>query len=269
MKPLSSKSTRLVTALRILIAALFTLPLFWMLTASLRPGGSLTTGQWQIFKPTLANFSHLWNLVPLDTFALNSLFVVTLAVPLTLITSSLVGFVISRLPRRGQRWWIIILLAALMVPETALWSTRFLVYRQLGWLDTPWALAAPALIGTSPFYILMFYRAFRRVPAGLFEAARLDGAGILGSWLNVGLPIARPTALGVAILSLVVYWGDYTSPLLYLRSERLFTLPVALQLLQQLNPSDWPVLMAAGIFTVMLPVCLFLAAQPFFHRTNG
>jgi multiple sugar transport system permease protein len=268
MKPLYFKWSYLITALRILAASIFLLPLIWMLTASLRPQGSLTTGPWQVFKPTLANYSKMWTLVPLDNFALNSILIIALAVPLTLLTSSLVGFGISQLPRAGQRRWVIVLLAALMVPETALWSTRFLIYKQLGWLDAPWSLAAPALIGTSPFYILMFYRAFRRVPAGLFEAARLDGGGIIQSWVKVGLPIAQPTAIGVAILSLVVYWGDYISPLLYLRSERWFTLPVALQFLQQLNPTDWPVLMAAGIFTVILPVGLFLVAQPYFQHSQ-
>jgi multiple sugar transport system permease protein len=151
----------------------------------------------------------------------------------------------------------------------ALWSSRFIIFRQLGWLDSIWALIAPAWMGTSPFFILMFYRAFRRVPAGIYDAARIDGAGVLRTWSQVALPIARPTAVGVALLSFVFYWGDFISPFLYLRSESRYTLPVALQLLQQMNRSDWPLLMAAAVLTALFPVLLFLLAQPYFTRIGS
>ncbi|MCA9976279.1 MAG: carbohydrate ABC transporter permease, partial [Anaerolineales bacterium] len=116
-------------------------------------------------------------------------------------------------------------------------------------------------------YVLMFYRAFRRVPTAIYDAARLDGAGVLQSWGSVALPIARPTAIGVGLLSFIFYWGDFISPLLYLSSERQYTLPIALQLLQQLGRSDWPLLMAAAVMATAVPVILFLLAQPAFHKS--
>ena len=89
---------------------------------------------------------------------------------------------------------------------------------------------------------------------------------MLASWWHVGLPIARPTAIGVALLSFVLYWGDFVSPLLYLRSQSLYTLPVALRLLQQLATSDWPLLMAGAFMATIIPVALFLLLQPYFAR---
>ena len=153
-----------------------------------------------------------------------------------------------------------------MVPGIALWSTRFLIFRELGWYDTVWALIAPAWMGTSPFYVLMFYRAFRRIPTALYDAARLDGAGVWGTWSLVAFPLARPTVIGVALLSFVFYWSDFISPLLYLRSEKNYTLPIALQFIQQLNRSDWPLLMAAAVIATAIPVLLFLLFQPYFGR---
>jgi multiple sugar transport system permease protein len=207
-------------------------------------------------------------MVPFGRFTLNSLIVVTLAVPITLIISSWAGFGMARLPRPSQRRWLVLSLAVLMVPGIALWSTRFMIYRQLGWLDTIWSLIAPAWMGTNPFYVLMFYRAFRRIPSAIYDAARIDGAGVLQTWNNVALPMARPTVLGVALLTFIVYWGDFISPLLYLRDEAHYTLPVALQLLGQMNRSDWPLLMAAAVMATFVPVLLFLLAQPYFGRVG-
>jgi multiple sugar transport system permease protein len=155
-----------------------------------------------------------------------------------------------------------------MVPSIALWSTRFLLYKQLGWLDTIWALIAPAWMGTSPFYVLMFYRAFRRIPSAIYDAARIDGAGILQTWWLVILPMARPTTLGVALLSFVLYWGNFTDPLFYLDSEKLYTLPIALQLLQQMTRSEWSLLMAAAVIATFIPILIFILLQPYFARVG-
>jgi multiple sugar transport system permease protein len=216
---------------------------------------------------TLENFARIWSAAPMARFTLNSLLVVALAVPLTLLTGSWAGLAMARLPRRSQRLWVVISLAVLMVPGIALWSTRFLIFRQLGWLDSVLALIAPAIMGTSPFYVLMFYRAFRRIPTAIYDAARLDGAGVLGLWWQVALPMARPTLIGVGLLSFIVYWGDFISPLLYLQTERRYTLPVALQLLQQLSPSDWGLLMAAAVWATAVPVLLFVFFQPLLVRS--
>lgn len=269
MKPLLSKPGFIFMG-RLVTAVLFLLPVLWMITAALHPPGnplprSLTLLPGEI---SLRNFWRVWQIVPLGRFALNSLFVTSLAVPLTLLIASWAGFGISQLPKASQQRWILLSLAVLLVPGIALWSTRFLIFSQLGWYNTIWALVAPAWIGTSPFYVLMFYRAFRRIPAAIFDAARLDGAGVWQTWAAVAFPIARPTAVGVALLSFVVYWGDFVSPLLYLRSESRYTLPIALQLLQQMSPSDWPLLMATAVITAIIPILIFFLLQPYFSRLD-
>lgn len=252
--------------LRLLIAAGFLLPLLWMAAAAAHPPGLALPTTLRILpaQPTLQNFARLWDLVPLAQYTRNSLLVVALGVPLTLVTASWAGLGMALLPRPAQRRWVLLSLAALMAPGIALWSTRFLVYRALGLYDTIWALIAPAWMGTSPFFVLMFYRAFRRIPAAIYDSAVLDGAGILSLWARIALPMGRTTALGVALLSFVFYWGDFISPLLYLNSETLYTLPVALRLLEQLTRAEWGLLMAAALWTTAIPVGLFLLAQPAF-----
>ncbi|MEN8241648.1 MAG: carbohydrate ABC transporter permease [Chloroflexota bacterium] len=256
--------------LRLFFAALFVIPTFWMITASLKPAGTPLSSNVDFLEQiTFQNYLTIWQLVPLGLFAINSLKVVALAVPLTVITSSWAGFSISQLPRASQRRWVILSIAMLMVPGIALWSSRFIIYKYLGWYNTIWALIAPAWMGTSPFYVLMFYRAFRRIPREIVDSARLDGAGVLKIWSGIALPIAGATTVGVALLSFILYWGDFISPLLYIQSEDNYTLAIALQLLQQMGPSDWSLLMAAAVFTTAVPIMLFLVLQPFFNRSDA
>ncbi len=264
------RSSFYISPLRTLVMVLFWLPVLWMVAASLHPLGNPLPQTLQLLPDgvTLGNFARVWRLVPFGRFTLNSLLVVSLAVPLTLITSSWAGFAMAQLPRPSQRRWVLLSLMVLMVPGIALWSTRFLVYKQVGWIDSIWALIAPAWMGSSPFYVLMFYRAFRRIPSLIYDSARLDGAGVLASWWLIAFPIARPTAVGVALLSFVFYWGDFISPLLYMRSQNQFTLPVGLQLLQQMERSEWPLLMAAAVFATAIPVLLFLLVQRYFTRLD-
>ncbi len=251
------------------ITAVFLLPIYWMATAALIPQGvSLAENRTllSLNSYTFDNFQRMWQLLPMGQYTLNSLRVVLIAVPLTLITSSWAGLGISQLPRTAQRRWVLFSLMLLMVPGIALWSTRFLVYKQLGWLDSAWALIAPAWMGTSPFYVLMFYRAFRRTPTAVFEAARLEGATLFQIWRLIAFPIAQPTVVGVGLLSFVFYWGDFISPLLYISRENGYTLPVGLQLLQQMSPSDWPLLMAGAVFATAVPLLIFIGIQPYLAR---
>lgn len=247
-----------VRLIRLAVAALFALPVLFMILAALRPAGQpLASSLWPE-QPSLDNFRRLFSVLPIGRFTRNSLFVVAIAVPLTVLTASWAGFAMARLPRPAQRLWVLISFMALMVPGVALWSSRFLVYNRLGVGGTLWALIVPALMGGTPFFVLMFYRAFRRIPTAIYDAAHLDGAGIMGVWGRVALPLARPTAVAVAVLAFILYWGDFLSPLLYVDDARLYTLPVGLQLLEQLGRSDYPLLMAGALWATLAPLALVI-----------
>ncbi len=263
---MKSSSYSKQTLLRLAAAFTFILPLLWMFTAALHKPGIPLPRSLQLFPTEISfnSFGRVLDLLPIGKFILNSGKVIALALPLTLTFSSWAGFSISQLSDKAQRRWIIISLAVLMVPGIALWSTRFFVYKALGIYNSIWALVAPAFMGTSPFYVLMFYRAFRRIPQAIYDVARLDGAGVLQLWWKVALPMVRPTAIGVALLSFIHYWGDFTSPLLYLESEAHYTLPIALHLLQQMSRTEWSLLMAASVIATAIPTVLFLSLQPLF-----
>jgi multiple sugar transport system permease protein len=270
MKPSCFKSFSSFV-LRFLVAIFFLLPVAWFIGAALHPPGLPlpTTLKILPIPSTFENFYRLYEYFPLARLGFNSLWISLAGVFITLMTASLFALGITLLPKRSGQHWIILLLAVMMVPEFALWLPRFFLYKTLGLIDSPMALIAPALIGTNPFFILMYYRAFRCIPRQIYEVAQIDGAGILQLWLFIALPIAFPTTLGVGLLSFVLYWGDFTSPMLYLNSDRFITLPLALQTLQQLSRSDWSLLMAGVVTVTSIPVLLFILLMPYFNRHVG
>ncbi len=247
-------------------AALFLLPFVWVISASLRQPGlpPPRTIEWVPQPIVWTNYLHIFQLVPLGQYIVNSLIVVALAVPITLVTASWAGFAMAQLHHSLQRRLVALAIVVLMLPVTALWLTRYVLFNYLLLIDTIWALIAPAFMGSSPFFVLLFYWTFRRVPQELYASARLDGAGVLRVWSAIALPLARPTVIAVAVLTFVLYWSDFIYPLLYLKSERNYTLPVGVQLLQQMDRTNWPLLMAASVVMLTPVVGMFLAAQRLF-----
>ncbi|MEP7199505.1 MAG: carbohydrate ABC transporter permease [Chloroflexota bacterium] len=256
----------LFLAALVVLMVLFAFPLVWMLSYSLRPLGLPEPTRLELFTRPLAldNYARLGSVIPLGTFTLNSLRVVALAVPLTVLTASWAGFALAQLPRRITALLLTLSVALLLVPSPSLWVPRFLIFTELDWVDTLAPLIAPALMGTSPFYVIMFTIAFARLPRDVVESARLDGAHVLTTWAAIAMPLVRPTVVAVTLLSFAFYWSDYVSPLLYLRAEANYTLPVGIQLLQQAYKSNWPLLMAAAVVMVAPVVLFFVSIQRWF-----
>jgi multiple sugar transport system permease protein len=240
-------------------AAVFLVPGAWVLAASLRRPGlpPPATIEWLPAAPAWSNYARIFEILPLAQYAANSLLVAGLAVPLTILVASWAGFAMAQLPPRARYALLALAVVVRMVPLTAVWLTRFLVLRELGLVDTTWALLAPVWMGSSPFFVLIFYWSFRRQPVAMYEAARLEGLGPLRIWARIAMPLARPATAAVALLTFVQYWSDFMNPLLYLKSDERYTLAVGLRVLQQLDATNWPLLMA-GAVVMMLPVLVLL-----------
>ncbi|MCG3209545.1 MAG: L-arabinose transport system permease protein AraQ [Anaerolineae bacterium] len=268
MKPDSQLFHRLLVlaGLSLLVIA-FTFPLVWMFSYSLRSTELPPPNRLEFFAPPFAveNYQIALNrYLPLGRFLLNSVVVVVVAVPLTVMTASWAGFGMSQLSRRAQALLFGLCIAWLLVPAPTVWIPRFILFTQLGWIDTFAPLIAPALMGTSPFYVLLFYIAFSRISREVYDVARLEGAGPLRIWYSIALPSAAPSVITVVMLAFTFFWNDYVSPLLYMRTLFNYTLPVGIQLLQQSARSNFPVLMAASVIMVAPIVLLFGLLQRFF-----
>ncbi len=245
------------------VMVLFLLPIYWIFTASLRQRGlpPPTSIEWWPASPTLENYPYIFDLLPMTRYIRNSLIVVGTAVPITVFIASIAGFAMSQEDDVWRRRLLIASIMLLMVPGASVWLFRFQILRWLGWIDSLWALIAPAFAAGSPLYVLLFFWAYRRVPAEIFEAARLDGASAWTMWWRLARPLVRPTAVTVIILSFVMYWSDFVSPVLYIYKTQLYTLPIGLQILKQLDPTNWPLLMAASAVMTLPVLILYIILQ--------
>jgi multiple sugar transport system permease protein len=247
----------------LLAALLFVLPLVWAVSTSLRPTGLPPPRQLEWLPRPLAwsNYVEIFRVAPLGRYLGNSLLVAAVAVPLTLLVASWAGFALAQLPSPLRERLVGLTVVLLLAPIGALWLVRFLLFSALGLIDTLVPLVAPALMGGSPLFVLLYYWTFRRLPRELLESARLDGASAPQIWAAVAMPLAGPSSAAVAVLAFALFWGDLISPLMYLKSERRYTLPVGLSLLQQLERSSWPLLLAAAVVMTVPVVGLFLLVQ--------
>ncbi|MDP8911855.1 MAG: carbohydrate ABC transporter permease [Actinomycetota bacterium] len=250
----------------LLIAAGFLLPLVFMVTGSLRQAGLPPPRTPELVPSPLAfgNYARAFELVDLPRYALNSLIVVAFAVPLSVLFASWAGFALSRLGARARAALVALSLVALMVPITALLVPRFALFKSLGLTDTYVPLIAPALIGTSPFYVLLYYWSFRRLPSELFDAARLEGVGLFSTWRRVAMPLVRPVTVAVAVLAFVFTWSNFLDPLIYIFDEERFTLPLGLRALAALDRQNFPLLLAGSVVATAPVVGAFLYVQRFF-----
>jgi multiple sugar transport system permease protein len=244
-------------------ATLFVLPLIVMLAGSLREPGlpPPRTPELLSWPPSVEGYAQGTDLIDLGRLSANSIVVAMMAVALTVLVASSGGFALARLPVRPARWLVGASLAALMVPLTALLVGRFTIFAGLQLTDTFVPLVAPGLIATSPLYLLVFYWSFRRLPAELFEAARLEGATPIVTWWRVGMPQVWPVTVAVASLAFVISWGDFLAPLIYLFDARLYTLPLGMRALAQLDPTQAPILLAAAVIATVPVVVAFLVGQ--------
>lgn len=244
-------------------AVLFASPAVVMVLGSMRGRGLPPPRGLELLPAdaSLSAYRAAWAALPWTAYLRNSVLVVVLAVPLSLLVASLAGWGIRLLPRRQKVLVVTLTFVALLVPVTAVWATRFELYRLVGAVDTLVPLVALGLVATSPFYVLVYAWAFHRLDPDVVDAAAVDGAGPLRAWWSVALPQVRPVTLAVGVLAFTFHWGNFLDPLLYLTSPTTYTAPLGLRLLQQLAPTDWPLLMAAACLLALPAVVVFLVGQ--------
>lgn len=247
----------------LIAVAVFALPLLLLLGGSLRPVGLPPPTGLDLLPqdPTLDAYRRLPEVLPVYQHLQNSTAVVLIAVPATVAVAALAGFGIRLLPPRRRRWAVVAVLLVMTVPVTAVWATRFEVFRLVGATDSLVPLVSTALLATNPFYALVYAWAFSAVPDSQLAAARLEGASLWRTFTGVALPQARAATLAVAVLAFAFHWGNFLDGLLYLVSETTYTLPVGLRLLQLLNPTEFPLLLAGAAVLTAPPVVVLLLSQ--------
>jgi multiple sugar transport system permease protein len=249
-----------------LLGIMVILPFFWMISTSLKRADDIF-----LFPPTWipdpvvwSNYPRALSRVPFLLFFQNTATVTLFATIGTLLSASLVAYSFARLRWPGRDIFFFIVLTTLMLPHQVTLIPQFIIFRELGWIDTLLPLIVPWFLGGGPFNIFLLRQFFITIPSELDDAALIDGCSHLGIYMRIILPTSKPVLAAVAIFAFQAHWNEFLLPLIYIHSRERYTLALGLRLFQEQYWVDWSGLMAAST-VVMLPVLLvFYFAQRYF-----
>ena len=249
----------------IVLAALYLLPLVWMVSTSFKTVPQSIASP-PVVIPWPPDFSAFPNAISRMNFlgALrNTLLYAVPSVIGTLVSCSLVayGFAIVKWP--GRDIVFVIVLATMMLPTQVTMIPLYVIYAKLGWINTFLPLVVPSFLG-APFFIFLLRQFFRGIPVDLLDAARIDGCSDLRILWRIVVPLSKPALITVGLLTFIDKWNDFYGPLIYLQKPELRPLSLALQVFQAAHSTDWPQLMAASVLVAAPLVIMYFIAQRWF-----
>jgi ABC-type glycerol-3-phosphate transport system permease component len=247
------------------LGVLFALPFIWMLSASLKVEADIWTYPpvW-IPNPILwSNYPEALALMKFPRLLYNTVLITGLSMVGTLLSCTWVVYGFARFRFPGRDLFFVLLLATMMLPAQVTMIPLFILFRDLGWLNTFLPLIVPAFFGNA-FFIFLLRQFFMTIPTELDDAAKIDGCSYVGIWWRILLPLTKPALAAVAIFAFIGNWNDFLFPLIYLNDEAKFTLTLGLATFRGVYSTQWAYLMAASV-VVLLPclIVFFLAQKQF------
>ncbi|SDM38654.1 carbohydrate ABC transporter permease [Nonomuraea jiangxiensis] len=241
------------------LAMLF--PFAWAVITSITPSDAVLSVP-PDFTPegaSLDAYGRLLETLPFWRIVLNSAWIGAASTTLQLVTSAMAAYAFARLPFPGRGALFAVYLATLMMPLPVLVVPLFIEMRAFNLVDTYFALLAPTI--ASAFGVFLLRQAINQVPREFDEAAVLDGAGHFRIFLYVVLPLIRPALATFAIFGFMASWNSYLWPLIIIKSPEFMTLPLGLATLHGQFTTQWDVVMAGSVVSVVPILILYVFAQ--------
>ncbi|HHW11440.1 MAG TPA: carbohydrate ABC transporter permease [Firmicutes bacterium] len=247
------------------------LPLLWMISASFKKPGDIWKFPVEWIPPYLylENYRYIFRKeTAVFLMYFNSIKVTVINVLGSLLTSSLAAYAYARMKFKGKEVLFLTVLATLMIPNQVLYVPRFVMFR---WFDrfipmmnSHNALILPGLY--APLGMFLLRQFYMQVPNELSESAIIDGAGDLTIWWRIIMPISKPALATFAVIVFSHHWNDYETPLIFIRSRHLFTIPLGLANFADENGQLYHYIMALSTIAIIPLIIVFLAGQKQFIR---
>ena len=264
-KLVSYGSVGLIYMALLLGAVLIFFPFAWTISTSLK-----TEQQTLEYPPTwipdpvqIENYPDALTARPFGRYYLNTAIITVFSVIGQVLSSAVVAYGFARFRFPGRNLLFLIVLSTLMIPFHMLIIPRFILFKHLGWLDTFLPLIVPNFFGGA-FSIFLLRQYFLTIPLDLDEAAKMDGANSFQRFVRIILPLARPALGAVAVFEFMSSWNDFLSPLIYLSSERNYTVSLGLAAFRNDYFTAWHLYMAAAAVAMLAPLVVFFIAQKYF-----
>lgn len=253
----------IVTVIAFMFSMMFLLPFFWMLSTSFKIEADVFTfpvqwipERWNGFE----NYKEVWfGQFPFYIYYWNSIKVAVSTTLLSVVVSALAAYGFSKVRFPAGRWLFLIVLATYMVPPQAMLVPQFILYRNIGLFDSHLGLV---LLGSfSVLGTFMLRQFFMGIHSDYIDAAKIDGAGHWRIFWSVAMPIVRPAIATYAILRFIWTWNDYQNPLIFLRTDSLYTIQLAMQKFTTINGEFYSLIMAAAVSAILPLVIVFIIGQ--------
>jgi len=244
---------------------LIMIPVFWMVSSALKPNNQifLFPPQWIPNPIQWDNFVTAMTSLPFGTYFQNTMIIEVGSIVGTVLSCSIVAYGFARLNAPGRNFWFVVLLSTMMLPGVVTMIPVYLIFRQLGWVNTFLPLIVPNFFG-SAFFIFLLRQFFMTIPRDFEEAARIDGANTWQVLTRIMLPLSKPALATVTIFTFMGVWNDFMGPLIYLNKPETYTLALGLNFFKGQYVSQWNLLMAASLVMMLPLVLLFFVAQKAF-----
>ena len=242
-------------------------PLLWMIVSSLRPTEVIfrTPGLW-LNELYVKNFTEGWFALEYSfgQYMINSIIVVVGAIAGNLLSCTLAAYAFARLQFRLKTLWFSIMLMTIMLPIHVVVVPQYIIFSQLGFVNTFVPLILPKFLATDAFFVFLMVQFIRGIPKELDEAARIDGCGHWHIFTRIMLPLMGPAIATTAIFTFIWTWSDFFTPLIYLTDPIAYTVPVALRsFLDATAGSNWGAMFAMSIVSLVPLFLAFLFGQRF------
>ena len=263
--PMAQRIFRAVIVILLVLLAVFTLiPFVWMISSSLKLDREVFAYPMKWIPETFhwENYVLIWQRVPLLTYFKNTAFIAIVVTILQTLTSSFAAYAFAKLEFRGRDTLFLAYIATIAVPWQAYMLPQFIMMRSMGLYDTLWAMVV--LQAFSAFGVFLMRQFYRGIPTELCEAARLDGLSEYGIWARIMLPLSKAAIATLVIFTFVNTWNDYMGPMIYLTRDFNKTIQVGLRRFIQENSSDYHLIMAASLCSLLPVSVVFLCLQKYF-----
>jgi len=258
----------LFVALVLLLSVLFVYPFLWLVSASFKPQSD-TFDNRLIPNVWTWNYDRVFEIAPVATWLLNTVWIAGLGAILTTFSSAIVAFAFAYFRFPGRNILFALVLATMMLPAQVTMIPTYLIWNELGLINTQYPLWVPQMFG-SAFYIFLQRQFFLGIPRELFEAARIDGDSYWTMFWRIAIPLAKPALIVTFIFEIQAKWFDLMTPLIYLRDTALFTLPLGIKtVLDQFGQGgggegEYHVIVAATVILTVPMIIIFAIFQRYF-----
>lgn len=244
-------------------------PILWMFTASFKTNNEINLGTGLI--PNQIDWSGYINgwkgsgQFTFTKFFANTFLLVVPTVIFTVISSTIVAYGFSRFDFKGKGILFVMMLSTLMVPSSVLIIPRYLLFRDLSWLNTYYPFWVPALLACNSFFIYQEVQFIRGIPRDLDEAATIDGCSSFGVLVRILLPMLQPSMVSVCIFQSIWTWNDFMNPLIYISSVKKYPISLAMRMsLDVAAETNWNQVMAMACVSIIPLIILFFSMQKYF-----